>query len=61
MVNHQIKVLQAVASAIAEGGRGVARYQLFTRPHVKKEREREREREREDTRDDRHAVAKFSE
>ena len=23
MVNHQIKVLQAVASAIAQGGRGV--------------------------------------
>ncbi|MDB9683994.1 hypothetical protein OPU37_13795, partial [Acinetobacter baumannii] len=23
MVNHQIKVLQALASAIAEGGRGV--------------------------------------
>ena len=28
-------------------GSGVARYQLFTRPHVKKERATERERERE--------------
>lgn len=28
MVNHQIKVLQALASAIAEGGRGVTGYSI---------------------------------